>query len=287
MKVEYLITLILSTAVSAYPIAYNREGQLQILNAQPPVLEAIFFTTETGIRLYSDNSSLILTSMSDDEVLLPGRVASDSSKLYNMMGTNFLQHTTTDENGQPTKHNFVVPESEVGQIKDDIEARKEQRVTSRLRAGSETEVKTAEELAFQRLFSRPEIGLIEPAAKALGRVGVMGYENKGALVFYGTAMVLIQAQTRNGENGSGSGGDGGEADSVEHSMQDKRQIVFPTLNPDPLLPRPQGICWTHNPLIWLPRQCTSWYTWTNCPTHIIPRQPWKTNTSTWIQVLSM
>ena len=178
--------------------------------------------------------------------------------------------------------NLVVPESEVGQIKDDIEARKEQMVTSRLRAGSETEVKTAEELAFQRLFSRPEIGLIEPAAKALGRVGVMGYENKGALVFYGTAMVLIQAQTRNGENGSGSGGDGGEADSVEHSMQDKRQIVFPTLNPDPLLPRPQGICWTHNPLIWLPRQCTSWYTWTNCPIRIIPRQPWKTNTSTWI-----
>ena len=53
MKVEYLVTLILSTAVSAYPIAYNREGQLQILNAQPPVLEAIFFTTETGIRKYS------------------------------------------------------------------------------------------------------------------------------------------------------------------------------------------------------------------------------------------
>ena len=60
--------------------------------------------------------------------------------------------------------------------------------------GNDTEVTT--ESAFQELFQRPEITLIESAAIALGRAGVMGYENQGALNFYMVARALIKARGR-------------------------------------------------------------------------------------------
>ena len=39
-------------AASANPITYEQEGHLRILNAENNVLEAVFFTGATGIRIY-------------------------------------------------------------------------------------------------------------------------------------------------------------------------------------------------------------------------------------------
>jgi hypothetical protein len=196
---------VLFIAVSANPITYEQEGRLHIINAGNNILEAIFFTEEMGIGIYGDNSNITIISMSDHEVLLSGSAPSDSSRLYRVLGTNFLQQTTTGENGEPIKHQFIVPESLIDRVKEDIKTRKEQRITSQLTGQSETEAKTAQALALMRLFTQREISLIEPAAKALGRAGVMGYENQGALHFYAVAMALIRAQDP--QNTEGSGGE--------------------------------------------------------------------------------
>ena len=196
---------VLFIAASANPITYEQEGRLHIINAGNNILEAIFYTEETGIGIYGDNSNITINSMSDHEVLMAGSAPSDSSRLYRVLGTNFLQQTTTGENGEPIKHQFIVPESLIDRVKEGIKTRKEQRITSQLTGQSETEAKTAQALSLMRLFTRREISLIEPAAKALGRAGVMGYENQGALNFYGVAMALIKARDPQNTSGYGSG----------------------------------------------------------------------------------
>ena len=213
---------VLFIAASANPITYEQEGRLHIINAGNNILEAIFYTEETGIGIYGDNSNITINSMSDHEVLMAGSAPSDSSRLYRVLGTNFLQQTTTGENGEPIKHQFIVPESLIDRVKEGIKTRKEQRITSQLTGQSETEAKTAQALSLMRLFTRREISLIKPAAKALGRAGVMGYENQGALNFYAVVMALIKAQ--NTEDGNGSGyGSGEYIDGHElHNRRTKR-----------------------------------------------------------------
>ena len=198
-------TAALFITASSNPITYEQEGHLQIIDAENGVLEAVFFTRATGIRISGDPSSISIVSMSDDEVLMSGSAPNNSSRLYRVLGSNFFKETTTDENGERRKHQYVVPESLVDQAKEESEAtRKEQRITSHLTEQSESEFQTAQERAFQMLFLRQEISLIVPAAKALGRAGVMGYENQGALNFYGVAMALAKHQGRS-EDGSREG----------------------------------------------------------------------------------
>ena len=254
---------VLFIAASANPMTNEQESRLQIINAENNVLEAIFFIAETGIRIYGDSSSITVTSMSNNEVLMSGSAPSDSSRLYRVLDSNFLQEKTTGENGEPIKHQFIVPESLIDRVKEDIKTRKEQRITSQLTEQSASEVRTAEEQAFLRLFSRHEISLIRPAAKALGRAGVMGYENRGALYFYGIATALGKALHR--QNMDSSGNWEGSGDATDMGRR-KRQFIDDPL-PDfptdfPIIPtnrptsRPWHICWwpwSYPPS--RPRQC--------------------------------
>ena len=243
------ILAVLFIAASANPMTNEQESRLQIINAENNVLEAIFFIAETGIRIYGDSSSITVTSMSNNEVLMSGSAPSDSSRLYRVLDSNFLQEKTTGENGEPIKHQFIVPESLIDRVKEDFKTRKEQRITSQLTEQSASEVRTAEEQAFLRLFSRHEISLIRPAAKALGRAGVMGYENRGALYFYGIAMALGKALHRQNMNSSGNWEGSGDATDMGRR---KRQFIddplpdFPTLTP----PHPCNYCPILRPRPW-------------------------------------
>ena len=218
----YILAFTAALFITAFsnPISYEQEGHLQIIDAENGILEATFFTDATGIRISGDPSSISITSMSDEEVLMSGSALSDSSRLYRVLGSNFLKETTTDENGERRKHQYVVPESLVDQAKEESEAtRKEQRITSHLTEQSESEFQTAQERAFQMLFLREEISLIVPAAKALGRAGVMGYENQGALNFYGVALALAKHQH---QGGSGDGSREESEDVPGSGMQGRR-----------------------------------------------------------------
>jgi hypothetical protein len=230
---------VLFIAASANPTTNEQESRLQIINAENNVLEAIFFTAETGIRIYGDSSSITVTSMSNNEVLMSGSAPSDSSRLYRVLDSNFLLEKTTGENGEPIKHQFIVPESLIDRVKEDIKTRKEQRITSQLTGQSASEVRTAEEQAFLRLFARHEISLIRPAAKALGRAGVMGYENRGALYFYGIAMALGKALHR--QNMDTSGDWEGSGDATDMGRRKREFIDDP--RPDFPTNRPRHICW--------------------------------------------
>ena len=199
-----LTAAILVTSVSAVPVSYTSDGHLQVMESSNNVLKAIYYTQETGIRIQADSTSLTLTSMINDEVLLAASKPHGSTKLVSILGSSFIQYTTTDREGEPRKEEFLVPESMMEQAKEAVENRKEERLISQLEGNDETETHTASQRAFERLFTRPELGLLMNASNALGRAGIMGYANQGALNFYGVAIAVVKQQLQNEGSGEES-----------------------------------------------------------------------------------
>ena len=204
----FLSAVILAVCVTAVPIGDNRRaGRLRIIEAGHNSLQAIFYTAETGIRIVADSNLGSLISMTDGEILLSGKRPHGSSLLASVVGSSFLQYTTTLETGEQEKVEFVVPDSLVEQMKEAIETRKEARLLSQLNR-DETETTRVRETAFERLFARPEIRLLESAAHALGNAGIMGRENQGALNFYGVVKTVVKLLYKE----SAESRDGGEAE---------------------------------------------------------------------------
>ena len=196
MTLVFLLSaVLLAVTVSAVPPSGSRDGRLRIIDVGENTLEAIFYNADTGIRIRADSVSLTVISISNDQVLLSGTRPHGSSFLTSVMGSSFLQYNTTLETGEQRKVEIIIPESLVDQTKNALEAAKEERMISQLNQ-DETEARTMRESAFQRLFEQPEIALLESAARALGDAGIMGYENQGALNFYGVAKALLTAQNR-------------------------------------------------------------------------------------------
>ena len=182
-------------AVSANPATYDKDDRLKIIKAENNVLEATFFAAEAGIRIYGDESSIMISSMSNNEVLMSASTPSESTKYYRVLESHFLEQITINENGERRKSQFILPESFVDQAKEGIRTENEERIISQLAAGkSEMEVQTTQALALQRLLNRQDILLIESAAQALGKADVRGYENQGALNFYGVAMAVARVK---------------------------------------------------------------------------------------------
>ena len=201
----FLPAALLAVCVSAVPTEDQRDGRLQIIEAGDNSLKAIFYTAETGIRIIAESNSLSLISMSSGDILLSGTRPHGSSLLTSVVGSSFLQYKTTSATGEREKLEFVVPESLFDQAKEAIEARKEERLLAQLNRGEEDTTRVRE-TAFERLFARPEIQLLESASHALGTAGILGQENQGALNFYGVAMSLVKILHRqNAESGDGSG----------------------------------------------------------------------------------
>ena len=194
MTLVILSALILAVTVSAVPPTGPRDGRLRIIDVGESTLEALFYNADTGIRIHADSVSLTLLSMSNDQVLLSGTRPHDSSLMISVMGSSFLQYKT----GEQRKVEFIVPESLVDQTKNALAAAKEGRMISQLER-DETQAYIARESAFQRLFEQPEMALLENAVTALGDAGIMGYENQGALNFYGVAKALLTAQHKTEE----------------------------------------------------------------------------------------
>ena len=211
-----LSAVILAVSVSAVPpVVSGRGGHLRIIDAGENTLEAIFYSADTGIRIRADSVSLTLVSMGNDEVLLSGTKPHGSSLLASVMGASLLVYNATGETGENRKIEFVVPESLVDQTKNALAAAKDERMISQLDR-DETQAYIARESAFQRLFEQPEIALLESAARALGDAGIMGYENQGALNFYGVAKALLTAQHRAEEEEEKDGNTDFEAQYVKH-----------------------------------------------------------------------
>ena len=195
--------ILAASTVTAVPVSYFTDGHLQVMESSNNVLKAIFYTQETGIRIQADGTSLTLTSMMNDEVLLAGSKPHGSTKLSSVLGSSFIQYTTTDREGEPRKEEFLVPESMMEQAKEAVENRKEERLISQLEGNDETETRTVRQSAFERLFARPELTLLMNASVALGQAGIMGFENQGALNFYAVAIAVLKQQQR--KEGSGEG----------------------------------------------------------------------------------
>ena len=188
-----ILAALLVTSVTALPFTYSQDGQLHIIDASSNVLEAVFFTGDMGIHISSDSNSLSVVSLVDHEVLVSGRKPQgSSSKLTSVMGNTFLQYSTTGPDGESRRADYSVPKLLVEETKEALEAGKEDRMTSLLGEQNEAETRLTVGTAFEHLFQRSELALLENASIALGRVGIMGSENQGALNFYGVAMTLVK-----------------------------------------------------------------------------------------------
>ena len=201
-----LLTTLMAASLNAAPTdsyAPSSNGRLHIIRVGDNSLEAIFYNADAGIRIRANSLSLSLYSMDGEELLLSGEKLQGSSLFASVMGNSFLGYNTTTEDGRRKIINYVVPDSLADQAKEALESAKLERMLSQL---SEDEREQAIQFAFQELLQRPENTLIESAAVALGRAGVMGYENSGALKFYTVAIALIKARGREeavgGEEGS-------------------------------------------------------------------------------------
>ena len=198
-----LSTAILAVSATSVHILNSANGILQIIEVGENTLEAIFYNEETGIRIRADSTSLTLISMANDEVLLSASRPHNSSFLTSVLGSTFLEYETTTEEGEQRTVVFAVPESLVDQTKEAVEAMEEESVISQLN-GDETETRTIQDTAFERLFEQPELELLDGAARALGAAGIRGHEHQGALNFYGTAMAVVQEQQRKNTDGKRS-----------------------------------------------------------------------------------
>ena len=161
------ILALLFTSASSNPITLKQEVYLQIINAENGVLEAVFFTNATGIRISCDHSSISITSMTNDEVLMSGCAPSNSSRRHRVLGSNFLQETTTDENGERRKHQYIVAESMVDQTKEESEAtRKEQRINLVRRSSNCAYVRITH-FFYTKYFSTLQDSYVDPLKKFL------------------------------------------------------------------------------------------------------------------------
>ena len=191
-----LLTTLLAVSVSAAPTdSYtpSSDGHLHIIRVADNSLEAIFYNADAGIRIRANSLSLSLYSMDGEELLLSGDKPHGSSLFATIMGHSFLEYNTTLEDGRVKVVDYSVPKSLAEQTKEAMESARVEQMLSQL---SDEGTKQAIEFAFQELFKRSEITLIERAAIALGQAGVMGYKNQGALNFYMVARALTRARRR-------------------------------------------------------------------------------------------
>ena len=218
-----LPALLLAVNVYAVPIDYSSNGRLHIVTVTETTIDAIFFNSNAGIRIRASNVSLSLTSMDGEELLLSATKPHGAALLAKILGHSFLEVNTTLEDGTTKMVDYVVPRSLSEQAKEAVESQKEERMLSQLREGTQEEIRSR----LSELFRRPEVLLIEGAAIALGRAGVMGYENQGALIFYTVAKGIIKAQWRE-EEGSGENwrGDDTGLDDItdEKETKGRRQV---------------------------------------------------------------
>ena len=239
-----LLTIPMAVNVFAAPTdsySPSSDGRLHIIRVADNSLEAIFYNADAGIRIRASSLSLSLYSMDGEELLLSGDKPHGSSLFATVMGHSFLEYNTTLEDGRIKIVDYAVPDSLAEQAKEAVESAKVERMLSQLE-DNDTEVTT--ESAFQELFQRPEIALIESAAIALGRAGVMGYENQGALNFYMVARALTRARGREEvEEGDM------RQDQATGSYRQKRTAAAwpPSIPPSPVICNAVAVCMQYCP----------------------------------------
>ena len=214
----FVLVAMVSMAVSA-PL--RNTVDVTIIRSEQDELEATveWENGRMGMRIEAKQNKLLIRSMAADEEIFIYGEKKDSGTFYTAGGQSFFTMETEQNDGTVTKMDYVIPDSMKEQAKEAFEQKKMDRILSTL---DHENAQQYTEQTIQSLIHRPEVTVLEQAARVLGEGGLIGRNNKGALLFYMTILNMVKSQDR---------------EMNQHSYVAKREVksneTIPTWEPIP------------------------------------------------------
>ena len=188
----FVLVAMVSMAVSA---SLRNTVDVTIIRSEQDELEATveWENGRMGMRIEAKQNKLLIRSMAADEEIFIYGEKKDSGTFYTAGGQSFFTMETEQNDGTVTKMDYVIPDSMKEQAKEAFEQKKMDRILSTL---DHENAQQYTEQTIQSLIHRPEVTVLEQAARVLGEGGLIGRNNKGALLFYMTILNMVKSQDR-------------------------------------------------------------------------------------------
>ena len=190
--------LILALTVQLRAVAFEERepvaGKLNLITVNEDKIEGKFYSEDgAGIHFVSDSNRLTISVIEDIDATEEPLLAIESysgrklSSMVSVLGVNFLLQTDSP-NGEIT--DYAVPSWLVKRVKGSITSSHPKRI-ERVKQQLSRDTADSREDAFRRLAMRPEVRLVEAAATAMGKEGIVGSDNRAAMKFYLAALRLV------------------------------------------------------------------------------------------------
>ena len=180
---------------------YTRDKQgLAIIESNNDKIEGLYHGTSGGIRFVSQQKngrqSLSITSANGAPIFVAEKPQDSSVMVMSLGNTKLVSEANHPAENGRRYPDYVVPQAFHNHLPHVLRQKEIPRAVMQYFDGRSANV--TRQRAVEDLVSRGDADLIVEAAKALGRAGVMGYENPAALQFYVLAMRLdkIKEQVR-------------------------------------------------------------------------------------------
>ena len=208
--------LILFVAFVFFCRSWSRKGVLDIVTRSEHKVEGSYidFSSERGIRFTSTPQTLFIETIPGGEPLLSATEPVGSMRLVSIGSSVFIQsdeENSLDYSIQGEQHN-------ISEFRTDHEGL--QRLKNMAVETSENVHLKALSDSLRDLLSRPEVQLIEYAARAMGEEGINGQDSSSVLPFYLAALHLHKMQHA--------------AFGSNHSMQDHHALQPNSFTPNHL-----------------------------------------------------
>ena len=210
LEMEFLsgvVVFVLATTVLCIPLQDTVD--VTIIKSENNELEATveWGNGRMGMLIEARQNKLSITPLSNDgETFVFGERKNDFGTFYTALGRSFFTTEAVGRDG--TKMEYAIPDSMIQQAKEAFEEQKMERLLSNF-DGESAQISSGH--AILELIRRPEIRVLEEAARILGEGGLIGRDNRGALLFYTTVLNMVKERDR--ERGQGGGRDRRESET--------------------------------------------------------------------------
>ena len=161
-----------------------------IVRSEDDELEAVAAWGDESMEINAKVNRLSIQSNTGG-LLIYGEKIEGSGTFYSAQGQSFFSTETQDSDGTLRKTEYAVPSSMEAEAKEAFQEKKIQRMVGSF---DQRSARRFSEEAIRGLVERPEVKVLEEAARVLGERGVVGAENDGALLFYMTVMNLMRGR---------------------------------------------------------------------------------------------
>ena len=172
-----------------------------------------------GMLVQAAPDRLAIRSLdTDGELFLYGEQQRGSGTFYTAQGQSFFTRETVNADGTLIKTDYMIPNAVAEQAKEAFQQKKIHRMLGTFDRNNTHQ--SAKEV-IEGLLHRPEVLVLEKTIHILGEeYGIIGRNNRGALLFYTTVLQLVRGRGGEGERHDHT--TAGDMNSVLGS-RDKRQ----------------------------------------------------------------